>query len=149
MSFQYDSTGVDPDSKGGRQKVPPGTYKFRIQSVLVGQSRNGDPNVALECEVLDNLEQSGKMLAHWVTFLPKDNPGAGIAVHFLKALGESWEGVVSIEPDNWVGKTFLGKVQDQPFVSKRDGKTYVSSKIVGVDYASPDNLEDIFSGGDK
>lgn len=144
MSFDHDFTGVDPDKKGGYPKLPPGTYKFRIQTALSGQSANGNPNVALDCEVADDVEHNGKLIPHWVTFLPKDNAGAGISCHFLKVIGEPWEGKVVVEPENWVGKSFLGKVEDKKFISKRDGKTYTNSKIVGVDYPAADSLDDIF-----
>lgn len=149
MSFEFDTTGIDPDKKGGRPKVPPGMYKFRIMTALEGRSKNNNPNVALECEVMDNVEHNGKTVPHWVTFLPKENAGSGIAVHFLKVIGEPYEGAVVVEPENWVGKTFLGKVEEEPYVSKRDGKTYTNSKIVGVDYPAPDSLDDIFGAPPK
>lgn len=134
MDFNYDSTGIDPDKKGGGRKVPPGWHHFQIKSAKPSKSKAGNFMVELDCVILNNIDLMGKSLPHWVTFLDPKKDGAGIAIHFLKVIGQPWEGKFDVVVADWVGGEFKGRSEDQPFVSKKDGKEYKSSKIVEVDY---------------
>ena len=133
--FSYDSTGIDPDSRGGGgSKIPEGVHRFRIVKAKPTKSAKGNFMVELEAEVINNIDLAGKSLRHWVTFMPTGHKAAGIAVHFLKVIGQPWEGAFDVTVADWVGGVFIGEVKDEPFVSKKDGKTYASPKIVRVDY---------------
>jgi hypothetical protein len=33
-----------------------------------------------------------------------------MAIHFLKCIGEPWEGKIKVNPNNWFGKTLKAKV---------------------------------------
>lgn len=137
--FNYDSTGIDPDKKASRL-VPQAWHEWKIVTASPKRSKNGDPMVKASCEIINNPELNGKQLDHYVTFLPKTKPNgsvnnaAGIAVHFLKVIDQPWEGQFEVTASDWVGCTFRGRTDDEPFVSKKDGKEYKSSKIVEVDY---------------
>ena len=113
MSFHYDQTGVTPSSGFG--PVPKGTYLLKIIRIEEKKSSKGDPQVIVDYEIQDTEYLGKKIRFHRVTFLGKDEEGkpregAGIAIHFLKTIGEPWEGPVTIEPQRWIGKLLRAKV---------------------------------------
>lgn len=131
----YDSTGV---KEFGERKnaIPEGRHKFRIVEAKPTKSAKGHFMVELIAEVVNNVDLMGRRTRHWVTFMPREHKGAGIAIHFLKVIGQPWEGKFDVTVSDWIGSEFIGTVQDQEYVSKKDGKTYSSSKIVDVNYVS-------------
>lgn len=131
MSFQYDGTGIDPDAKGTGKLLPKRWHSFEIVSFvardgkeypLEGRTKNNDPMVNILCEVVDDPEFDGERVFHTVTFLPKDKPGAGMSVHFLKTLGEPWEGKFDVDTDSWIGKRFMGYVINEEYNGKTKNK---------------------------
>ncbi len=104
--FPYDSTGVKPSAGFG--VVPPGEYHMIITDYTEKLNKHGLPTYRIECQI-DEIGKEGRVW-HNINILPRDNKGAGIALHFLKSIGEKWEGQVEIEADNWVGKRFYGFV---------------------------------------
>lgn len=109
MTFQYDSTGVNMDSNFS--VVPEGIYNLQIVDVKEKVTKNGDPMVAARCEVINSKEHNGSVIWHNVTFLAKTSKGAGMAVHFLKTIGEPFEGKFVVEPNNWLLKNFTAQVR--------------------------------------
>ena len=110
MTFEYDSTGVEVRSPGSFDPLPENFYDLQITDHKEQLTRNGDQMVNATAEVVDSLEFNGRKLWHNVVFLPKDHKAAGIAIHFLKTIGEPWEGKFSVDPNHWIGKRFRGKV---------------------------------------
>jgi len=120
MPFKYDGTGVKVDA--GIEAAPEGEYLLEI--VEVSEDKDGEPRrtklkedgtggypyVMAVCEIA-NGEFMGKKVWHNVTFLPKEKKGAGMALQFLKTIGEPWEGQFEVKPINWVGKTFKAKLR--------------------------------------
>ena len=106
--FNYNSTGVSMDSG---PTAPDGDYWVKIVEASDEKdgspriSKNGDPIVNVRCEI-DEGEFLGTTFFHNVTFMPVNKKGAGMAVHFLKTIGEPWEGDVAVEPSAWTGKRF-------------------------------------------
>jgi hypothetical protein len=41
----------------------------------------------------------------------KHSKGAGMAIQFLKFIGEPWEGKFDIDTDRWINKRFKAKVR--------------------------------------
>jgi hypothetical protein len=118
--MRYDATGVD--ASGGYPIIEkPGFYPFRITVATPGQSKNGDFQVVVDSVCLDPRWKDIPV-RHWVTFLPKENKGAGMALHFLKCIGEPYEGVIDIHPMSWERKTFMGKVIINEYDGKRNNK---------------------------
>ena len=121
--FTFDSTGIDPDAKGTSKVLPKRWFDFEIVEFtardgktypLEGYTKNKDPMVNILCEVVNDPEFNKERVFHTVTFLPKDKPGAGMAIHFLKSIGQPWEGNFQVISDNWIGCRFKGYVvQDE------------------------------------
>ena len=129
--FSYDSRGVKPSTFN--DPVPNGEYVLQITKAEEAQSRNGSPMVKLTCTVDSPDEYAGAVIFHYVTFLEKGSSGAGIALHFLKCIGEPYEeGDLEVNPKRWESKKFKAKVVQEPY-STPDGKKGVSNKIRGVD----------------
>lgn len=120
MGRKYDGTGVD--ASGSYPVIEQeGWYPFRIIVATPGESKNGDYQVVVDAVCLDpKWKDYG--VRHWVTFLPKDSKGAGMALHFLKCIGQPHEGVFDIEPMDWERKTFMGKVIVSSYDGKRNNK---------------------------
>lgn len=129
--FPYNSQGVKPSNISG--PVPEGEYVLSIVSVEEAQSKRGYPMVKCVCRVEEG-EHVGAQIYHYVTFLPSGAPGAGIAIHFLKCLGEPWEEMESlnVDPDHWIGKKLKAFVIQETY-KKPDGSESKSNKISGVD----------------
>jgi len=144
MSFNFDGTGiVVEDKKFEKKLLPKGTYTFEIVEFVSkagdtypkeGKTKNGDPKVDILAEVVDtSVEFDGERVFHSVTFLPKDKPGAGMSVHFLKTIGQPWEGNISVDPSAWVGERFKAYVIEDEYNGKK------SNKIKGVEPVTADS----------
>ena len=131
MSFTYDSRGVQPSSFEG--PIPEGEYEVTIKSAEPSQSKRGDPMVKIQC-VVSHGPHKGAFLYHYVTFLPAGSPGAGIAMHFLKSIGEPYEELESLEinPDNWIDKGFSARVIQEEY-KRPDGSSVMTNKIKGIE----------------
>ncbi|HEX9504244.1 MAG TPA: hypothetical protein VF974_08090 [Patescibacteria group bacterium] len=114
MGFHYNAKGINLDT-APITPIPEGHYTLIINEasdIKDGSQRitkNGDPYVNVKCSV-DKGEYIGKIIYHNVTFLHPDKNGSGIAIKFLKTIGEPWENEFDVEPSNWIGKTFKAKV---------------------------------------
>lgn len=131
MPFNYDSRGVKPSTIN--EPLPAGEYTFEIVKAEEGFTQKGLPMVKLMARVVEG-ECKGRGIFHNVTFLPNDSPGAGIAIHFLKSIGEPWEEAENLDIDctRWVGRQFVGNVIQEPY-KKPDGSQIMTSKIKGVE----------------
>lgn len=113
MSFQYNASNVKPTS-GGFAPLPKGKYLLQIEKATEKRSRNGDPMVVVDFKVMDARYSSRRIRFHHVTFLPEETAGAGIAIHFVKTIGEPHEGHLAVEPTRWLGKLLWGHVDQKP-----------------------------------
>jgi hypothetical protein len=119
MVFKYDSTGIDLNAKSF-PLIPDGWWPFRImETESMTAKKSGYPMVLAKCKCIDLLHSDKGLIFHYVTFIPKGQKGDGINVHFRKSIGVPWEGDVVVDPEEWVGKTFMGKVVSEEY----DGKT--------------------------
>ncbi len=138
MGYAYDATNVD--ASGGFPIIEkPGWYPFRVITATEGKSKNGAYQVTVDAACLDpKWKDYG--VRHWVTFLPEDNKGAGMAIHWLKCIGEPYEGKIDIEPMEWERKTFMGKVEISEYQGKKNNKFSEVSPIrdtKGIELGEP------------
>lgn len=142
MGFPYDGTGIDPDARGAGKILPKKWFKFEVVEFVskAGESYPKDgftkesnyPKVDILAEVKDDPEFEGERVFHSVTFLPKGKPGDGMAIHFLKTIGQPWEGKFKVESSDWVGSEFMGYVVTDEYKGKIKNKI---SEIKSVDVA--------------
>lgn len=129
MGNRYDGTGIEASS-GFPLIEKEGWYPFRIVVATEGKSKDGDYQVVVDAVCLDpKWKDFG--VRHWVTFLPKGSPGAGMALHFLKCIGEPHEGVIDVEPLAWERKVFMGKVFVNEYTTK-DGVKKRNNKFAEI-----------------
>lgn len=129
--MQVDSRGVKPSQFS--DPVPNGDYVLQIVKTEESTSRKGSPMVKVTCAVDAPPEFTGAVIYHYVTFVEKGQPGAGIALHFLKCIGEPFEEseTLEVDPKNWEMKKFKAKVIQEPYKTP-DGKEGVSNKIRSI-----------------
>lgn len=100
MTFNYDTSGVK--ETGDFSPIPKGTYMVRIGKKELKKTAKGYPMVSVTLTVEDG-EHAGRKLWNNVVFPPKDQPGAGMAKHWLHAIGQPFEGEVTVDPEEWAG----------------------------------------------
>ena len=137
MSFQHNA----PPPTEGFSLLPDGPYDFQITDIKEKTTKNGDPMVNVTCEVINSSEYNGKKVFMNVNFLQTGKPGAGMSTHFLKSIGQPWEGAVTVDPDNWVGEQFKARVETREYVKtdKTKGKANDIKDIEEIgQFASPE-----------
>lgn len=117
MPRPYDATGIDPTQKSF-ELLPDGKYTLRIAKAEETESKNRHLMAKLECEVINNQDFNGRKVFHNVTFVPKTEKGAGMAIHFLKTIGQPWEGQIDIDIPAWEGATFQAKLGRASYTNK-------------------------------
>lgn len=137
MGFDYDGTGVEVKGFSGFEPLPENVYDFQIVNFKEQLTKNGDQMVNVTLEVVESLQFNGRMVWHNVTFFPSNNKHAGIALHFLKCIGQPWEGKIAVNPENWIGKRIRAKVRPEKYIGK-DGVEKQKTSVVFVESPSTD-----------
>lgn len=132
--FSFDSTGIDPN--GGFPLLPEGWFPFRVLVATEGVSKSGNKQVTVDAVCLDPRFKDYS-IRHWITFLPTGSKGAGMAIHWLKSIGEPWEGKIKVDPLSWERKTFMGKVEVSEYQGKKNNKLAEISPIKDSDEFGP------------
>jgi hypothetical protein len=131
--MNVDLTGIEPSTGGGQGKLfPKEWFMFEIVEhttptgktyPMEGETKEKHyPKVDMLVECVDEGEYLGERIFHTVTFLPKENAGAGMAVHFLKVINQPFEGKVAVTPANWVGERFMGFCTIDEYQGKKRNK---------------------------
>lgn len=132
MSFGFNSTGINPDERGANVVLPKRWYEFEIVPFISKDGKmypvegytkeNKYPKVDMLVEIVNDAEFDGERIFHTVTFMPKDKKGAGMAIHFLKTIGQPWEGEFQVDSKNWINKRFMGYVVQDEYNGKTRNK---------------------------
>ena len=109
MAFKHDYTGVTEFGQGF-DPIPEGDYDLTIIKAEEKKTKSGDNMVNITTEVVGG-EYEGRKVFHNVVFLPKDHRAAGMSKHFLKVIGQPFEGVVEVDPEAWEGAEFRAHVK--------------------------------------
>jgi len=113
MPGSYNGTGVEIST--GFEPIPEGEYILRIIRAVAGETQNHDAKVTVDFEVAGGGPNSGREIRfHTVAFLPKESKGAGMALHFLKTIGEPFEGKFKWDERKWIGKELRAQVVIEP-----------------------------------
>jgi len=121
--FEYDASNIDPKEVEGPvfDPIPEGDYQLQIIESEEGISKKENPLVRLKCEVqcgvdINDKEYFGKFVWHNVTFLPEGKKGRGMAIKFLKTIGEPFEGEFQVNAENWKGKMFDAHIVTETYL---------------------------------
>ena len=125
MAFKYSGRGISPLS--GNFLIPAGIYRLKIIDTKEGLSKKGDPQVVVGFAVVGGPFANREIRFHNVTFFGRDQageplPGAGIAVHFLKTIGQPWENDYIVNHLNWWGKELTAEVIEDEYNGKVNNK---------------------------
>jgi hypothetical protein len=146
--FDYDATGIEPSTQGQNKVLPKRWFSLQIIPFI---SKAGDeypkegytkekhyPKVDLLLEVIDDEEFNGERVFHSVTFMPKDKDGAGMAIHFLKTIGQPYTGPIKPDAKAWVGAKLMAYMLTEEYNGKTKNKIgeikFYEPKKDGVPY---------------
>lgn len=106
MPGRHDATGVEPSA--GPDAFPAGVYHLEIieavEEVIKSGDNAGRPKVTVAFRVIGGPHAGRHVKFYTVCFLPKEAKGAGMVLHFLKTIGEPYEGQFNYDEDRWIGK---------------------------------------------
>jgi len=129
---------AEKTQQGQFNPAPRGIYTLQIADhsdgeVTRGGKNPGTPITKLECEIADDGEHFGKRVWHNVTWIPrgtgeKANPGHGMAVHFLHAVGLQYDGEFSFEESDFQGRRFRALLGVTTYDKVVNGRTYTNEK---------------------
>lgn len=133
MSFTFDATGIEPSTQGQAKLLPKKWFAFQIipfvtkdgtkEYPMEGFTKEAKyPKVDFLAEVIDDEEFNGERIFHTVTFMPKGKDGSGMAIHFLKTIGQPYEGKIKPDAQAWVGAKFMGYAVTDSYNGKTKNK---------------------------
>lgn len=131
MEFNWNAGGQEPMDFS---PIKPGKYQVCIVETKLALTRNNDTMVETHC-VIDQDESRGRHIWHRVAFIQHGKPGAGIAVHFLKTIGEPFDinADFNVKPTSWLGKRFLATVVNDRYINPKTNEENITNKITGVE----------------
>lgn len=135
LEFSWNAGGQEPMDFS---PMKPGKYPACIIDVKPGKSQKGDTMMDVHC-VVDDGDGKGRHLWNKVTFISQGKPGAGIAVHFLKTIGEPFDihNDFKVNAKNWIGRRFMATVINDSYTNPNTLEVRVSNKITGVEPTLP------------
>lgn len=126
MSYKMNYTGVD--ESGSFEPLPEGTYVVSIERVEETVTKSsGLPMVKVRYKVLNDGKHRNRIVFDQIVLFGKDDKGAGMTKHFLHVIGEPYDAIFEVNPQNWIGKELL--------VQLKIDKEYNSNKVVSRDEA--------------
>lgn len=140
MPFSFKNKNYNPDNDKREFPVAPmGRYTLEIASATDEKNgnplitKNGDPYVSVRLKIADGTHK-GVSIFHNVTFLPEGNPGYGMAIKWLKEIGEPWEGEFEVMPEQWIGnkvEAMVKVVKDFKGNDKNEIAWLISEEVKG------------------
>lgn len=126
------------DSSGIFSPAPRGIYTLQIADHSDGEKTQGGkyvgtPITKMICEIADDGEHFGKKVWHNVMWIPrgsgeKANPGHGMAVHFLHAVGLVFDGKFKLDESDLQGRQFRALLGVTTYDKVVNGRTYTNEK---------------------
>lgn len=135
LEFSWNAGGQEPMDFS---PMKPGKYAVCIIEVKPSRSQKGDAMIETHC-VVDQDEGRGRHIWNRITFISEGKPGAGIAVHFLKSIGEPFDihNDFKVNAKNWLGRRFMATVINDRYTNPVTMETKVTNKITGVEPITP------------
>jgi hypothetical protein len=115
MPGKHNADGIE---MSGGQPFPEGDYHLKVVKAEQGTIKSG-PNAGCDKVTVDfqvvGGEHAGRTVNyHTVSFLAKNAKGAGMALQFLKAIGEPYEGEYTWDESRWIGRVCKAYVVIEP-----------------------------------
>jgi hypothetical protein len=120
MKYKLNKTDYDSNS-GNFEPIPEGEYLLQIMDFKERETKNGDPMIGVQLEVVDG-DHAGRFVFHNVILYKPTSPGIkgmGMTRHFLHCIGEPYEGDIDVDTDNWIPR----QVRAEVFHEEYNGKT--------------------------
>jgi len=109
MSGRYNSGGAVPDD-GIPKPIPAGEYVMEIVKAVVGKSKtSGHDMVTVTASPIDG-EYKGRKVRMFVIFYPTGHKNIGLTLHFLKTIGEPYDGEFDWDETRWTGRMFIANI---------------------------------------
>lgn len=115
------------DELSGFPLLEPGRYRFGIENKKDAQAQSGRPMCVLQCKVLEGETMPGSAI-HNVTLIEQGEPGHGFLLHFLHAVGMPYDGEVSFDTDDFIGREFVADVIQETY-QDGEGNDKIASRI--------------------
>jgi len=87
-----------------------GVYGFIVTKIEDTKTRDGVPMAKVTCSVANKCDSLGRLVFENITFHEPDAPGAGFTKHWLRVIGQPFEGNVNYDTQEWLNAAFIGKV---------------------------------------
>lgn len=126
--FKVDFSGVE--ESGDFSPAPAGTYTLKVLEIEEGKSQRGHNMVNVTLAIVGG-SFDGKKVFHKVTFIPKGEPGAGFSKHWLKVIGQPYEGEVTVSPLRWRGARLEADLSVEDYENK-EGVTKKKNKLENI-----------------
>lgn len=142
IKFKADKADETTGGGGGNfEPAPRGIYTLQVADYTQGETTSanaknpGVPKTRLTCEIADEGPEFGKKVWHTVTWISrgtgdKATPGHGIAIHFLHAVGMTFDGQFEFDESDFQGRKFRALLEVEEYETVKDGKTYTNQKNV-------------------
>jgi hypothetical protein len=109
MAIQYKSGEEKDVGSGGGGPLEPGEYELVVKNAIEGESKNGNPMITVDLEVIGK----GRNLKEFLVFTPTSIWKIDL---FRKAMGEvvNPNEDVSVDAKDWIGKTTKVNLSIEP-----------------------------------
>jgi len=107
--FSYNTEGIKEQDY---TPIPMGEYILEIVTAEEGLTKeHGHQKVTVGYKIAEGPYKDKDVNYHTITFFSDPTAkGAGIAKHYLKSIGEPYEGKIQVSANNWIGKLVRAKV---------------------------------------
>ena len=117
----------ETNEAGNFDPAPEGIYRLKIVEHEDGETQTGRAKVMPKCKVVNECPHKGKVIKHTVTIIPGGEPGAGFLKHFLRVIGQPFEGRFQLNSDRWDNAEFMARVSIED--REKNGTTYHNNVI--------------------
>lgn len=120
MPFKASSEGISLDDEF---VIPDDEYVLEIVKAKEGLSKDGlYQQVIVDFKVAEGQRKNFPVNYHYVTFKKAGDKGAGMAIKFLKTIGQPWEGDFTVDASKWVGAKLVGYLSAEEYNGKKNMK---------------------------
>lgn len=108
--IELDAEGAEAEGQGNFTPFPAGEYLLVAKEAKTGPTKDQRRRkTELKCEVVDG-QYAGRLIWTTLTWIPKGEPGHGIALSALKAMGLPYDGSLRFSAQDLVNRPFKAQV---------------------------------------